>query len=462
MELKLDPWGAVHVDDYSRLFEEFGISNFDDILPMLATPHPYMRRKIIFGHRNYDSILHAMQRHEPFAVMSGFMPSGKAHFGHMMVMNEIIWHQQQGGDAFAAVADMEAHAVRGISWEKCRTLGINEYLVSLIALGFEPLPGSHIYFQSQNYKMRNLAFELGREANFSEVSAIYGFSGETHISHMESVMAQSADILHPQLEEYGGPKPVVIPVGADQDPHIKLTRDLAYRMRRFLVEPREGYISIRGKAASQELMNAAESLLKDEYLGDVKRYEEHIDLIDTKGYASSGMPVWRNQNGRAKFGDLIKLSDQIEYVDQLIIDLETEQGGFGFLPPASIYHRFMTGLAGGKMSSSKPESHIALTEDPKDAGKKIMRAITGGRQSLSEQKKLGGEPEKCSVYEFLVFHLSDDDKELLELDAQCRLGQRMCGTCKKDVAERIERFLKEHQQARAAARERLPEFGINV
>ena len=112
------------------------------------------------------------------------------------------------------------------------------------------------------------------------------------------------------------------------------------------------------------------------------------------------------------------------------------------------------------MSSSKPESHIALTEDPREAGRKIMRAITGGRQSLAEQKKLGGEPEKCSIYEFLVFHLSDDDKELLELDAACRSGRRMCGACKKDVAERIERFLREHQQAREAAREMLPEFGI--
>ena len=270
MDLKLDPWGAVHVDDYSKLFEEFGISSFDEILPDLKNAHSYMRRKIIFGHRNYDSVLRAMLLHKPFAVMSGFMPSGRAHFGHMMVMNEIIWHQQQGGAAFAAVADMEAHAVRGISWSKCRDLGINEYILSLIALGFEPQENSHIYFQSENQKIRNLAFELGIEANFSEVSAIYGFSGETHISHMESVMAQSADILHPQLKEFGGPKPVVIPVGADQDPHIKLTRDLAYRMRKFLVERRGDYVSIRGKAAGEELMQAATAMLKEMGLGKVK------------------------------------------------------------------------------------------------------------------------------------------------------------------------------------------------
>ncbi len=114
------------------------------------------------------------------------------------------------------------------------------------------------------------------------------------------------------------------------------------------------------------------------------------------------------------------------------------------------------------MSSSKPESHIALTEDPKAAAKKIMKAITGGKQSLSEQKKLGGEPETCSVYEFLVFHLSDDDSELTELYEQCRSGSKMCGACKKEVAERIQIFLAEHQKAREAARERLPEFGIKV
>jgi tryptophanyl-tRNA synthetase len=159
MEVKLDPWGAVYVDDYSKLFSEFGISSFDEILPQIESPHRYMKRKIIFGHRNYDSVLRAMLQGRPFAVMSGFMPSGRAHFGHMMVMNEIIWHQQQGGDAFVAIANMEAHAVRGISWERCRELGINEYILSLIALGFEPK--GHIYFQSENFMMRDLAFELG-------------------------------------------------------------------------------------------------------------------------------------------------------------------------------------------------------------------------------------------------------------------------------------------------------------
>ena len=389
METKLDPWGAVHVEDYTKLFEEFGISSFEEILPELRDPHPYMRRKIIFGHRNYDSVLRAMERHEPFAVMSGFMPSGRAHFGHMMVMNEIIWHQKQGADAFAAIADMEAHAVRGISWERCRDLGINEYILSLIALGFQPKENSHIYFQSENYKMRNLAFELGREANFSEVSAIYGFTGETHISHMESVMAQSADILHPQLKGVwrtkAGRHPCRCRSGSSHQahprpglPHEKIPGGEKRRLHQHPGKSGEPGADAGGRIGPADRR----------HYGKVKRYEEHIDVT----------------NLRVKEG--IGIEDLLEEIERLIIKLETEHGEYGFIPPASIYHRFMTGLTGGKMSSSKPESHIALTEDPKEAAKKIMRAITGGRQSLAEQKKLGGEPEKCSIYEFLVFHLS--------------------------------------------------------
>ncbi|MBW6469793.1 MAG: tryptophan--tRNA ligase, partial [Methanosarcinaceae archaeon] len=120
MNVKLDPWGAVNIDDYSKLFDEFGIQAFDTVISDIAKPHKYMRRNVIFGHRSYDLITDAMQNNKPFSVMSGFMPSGKVHLGGKMVMEEIIWHQQMGGDAFVGIADREAHSVRSMSWEKCR------------------------------------------------------------------------------------------------------------------------------------------------------------------------------------------------------------------------------------------------------------------------------------------------------------------------------------------------------
>ena len=53
---------------------------------------------------------------------------------------------------------------------------------------------------------------------------------------------QVADILLPQIEEFGGPKKVVVPVGVDQDPHIRLTRDIAHRLNEEL-----GFIEIEGQ-----------------------------------------------------------------------------------------------------------------------------------------------------------------------------------------------------------------------
>lgn len=432
MNVKLDPWGAVNIDDYSKLFDEFGILPFDDVISDIAKPHKYMRRNVIFGHRSYDLITDAMKNDKPFSVMSGFMPSGKVHLGGKMVMEEIIWHQQMGGDAFVGIADREAHSVRGMSWDTCRCLGINEYILSLIALGFEP--DGLIYFQSEASTVKDLAFELGIKANFSELSAIYGFSGETNISHMISALTQSADILQPQLSEFGGPKPTVIPVGADQDPHIRLTRGLGHKMNMFKIEDREDnkgnhYISVRGKAA----LKGALAEVAERVQGNAKLFDGHVDIFGT---------------------------DDFPAIIDTVRQVELDFGGYGFMPTAATYHRFMSGLQGGKMSSSIPESHIALTDDPKEAAKKVKRAKTGGRVTLEEQKKLGGEPDKCSVYELLLFHLIDDDKELMELHSECVGGSRMCGSCKSLAAELMSDFLTEHQELRELARDRLDEYGL--
>ncbi len=434
MNMKIDPWSALNIDDYSKLFDEFGILPFDEMVREIENPHKFMNRKIIFGHRSYDLITDAMKHNKPFSVMSGFMPSGKIHLGHKMVMEEIIWHQQQGGDAFVGIADREAHSVRGMSWDKCRDIGINEYIISLIALGFEP--DGHIYFQSKSEQVKDLAFELGSKANFSELSAIYGFTGETNVAHMLSAVTQSADILHPQLEEYGGPKPTVIPVGADQDPHIRLTRGLGHKMNMFKIEGREDkngnkYFSIRSKAAPEDALKG----LNERIPGKTKLFEGHVDVFN---------------------------ADNFELLLKTVREVELEFGGYAFVPPSSTYHRFMSGLQGGKMSSSVPDSYLSLTEDPKGAAKKVKKAKTGGRMTLEEQKKLGGEPDKCSVYEMFLFHLVEDDEELAHIYTECREGSRVCGNCKALAAERTEKFLKEHQELREVAKDRLDEYGLSI
>ena len=415
MAHEINPWSNNQTIDVEKLFSEFGI---EPITPALADlPHiPYfMRRGIVVGHRDYRQIASAIKNQTPFHILTGFMPSGHPHLGHLMVMKEVVWHVQQGGNGYVTIADREAHAVRGTSWEKCREFG-KEYLACLYALGFE----GTTYYQSRNERLKDLAFEAATKVNFSELSAIYGFSPETDLAHAESVITQVADILYPQIDR--APAPTLVPVGIDQDPHIRLTRGVAHKMRMFTVEERDGYVSVRSKNAP----DAALAAVHKAFAGS-KKYEGHVDI--------GGMAC----------------AD----VSRKVREIELAHGGFGFFTPSSTYHIFMPGLTGGKMSSSIPESIIGFFEPEATVKKKVMSGITGGRMTLEEQKRLGGEPDKCSLYLLNLFHMVTDDSELSRIRQKCMQGEITCGQCKKETAERVVVFLKDFREKMDAAADKI-------
>jgi tryptophanyl-tRNA synthetase len=415
MANEINPWSANQAIDVEKLFTEFGIEPIGPALSDLPDIPYFMRRGIVVGQRDYRQIATAIRDRTPFHILTGFMPSGHPHLGHLMVMKEVVWHVQQGGNGYVTIADREAHAVRGTSWENCRELG-KEYLSCLYALGFE----GTTYFQSRNERLKDLAFEAATKVNFSELTAIYGFSAETDLAHAESVITQVADILYPQIDR--SPAPTLVPVGIDQDPHIRLTRGVAHKMRMFTVEERDGYISVRSKNAPGEALNAVHKA----FAGS-KKYEGHVDI--------RGMTCAE--------------------VSQKVRTIELAHGGFGFFIPSSTYHIFMPGLNGGKMSSSIPESTISFYESEATMRKKVMSGITGGRMTLEEQKRLGGEPDKCSLYLLNLFHMVTDDAELEEIRTKCVGGGITCGQCKKDTAERVISFLKDFREKMDVAAEKI-------
>lgn len=356
----IDPWSSAIVN-YEKLIEEFGIKPFHDLLGDIENPHILMRRGVIFGHRDYGRIVKAIREKNDFAVVTGMMPSGKMHIGHKMIVDQLIWYQDKGAEIYIPIADMESYSARGISFPEAKQIAIDEYITNYIALGLDPDDENlHIYLQSENKTVQDLAYKLAKKVNMNEMKSIYGFSGSTNIAHLYTPLIQVSDILHPQIEELGGPKPTVVPVGPDQDPHIRLTRDIAERFK------------------SQ----------------------------------------------------------------------------FNFISPSSTYHRFITGLTGGKMSSSKPKTAIFLSDPPEVAEKKLKSAKTGGRESLTEQKEKGGVPEDCVVYEMLLYHLLQSDVELNEIYQQCKEGSIMCGECKARAAELMRNFFKDLETKRTKAKDK--------
>jgi len=414
-EPQINPWSSTPSLDIEKTFAEFGIDPIAPVLPELPEIPYFMRRGIVLGQRDYLPIARAIRNHTPFYLLTGFMPSGHPHLGHLLLMKEIVWHVQQGATGYVTIADREAYGVRGLSWEKCREYG-KEYLSCLYALGYE----GETYFQSRNDRLKDLAFEAATKVNFSELSAIYGFGPETALAHADSVITQVADILYPQVEK--GPAPTIVPVGIDQDPHIRLTRGIAHKFRMFTVEEREGLISVRSKNAPDGALEAVKKAFPH-----TKKYEGHVDV---KGASCAD-------------------------VSAKVREIELSFGGYGFYTPSSTYHQFLPGLTGGKMSSSVPESFISFFEPEAAVRKKVMSALTGGRMTLEEQKRLGGEPEKCMLYLLNMFHMVTDDAVLAEIHRRCRAGEITCGQCKKETAERVIAFLKDFKEKMDVAAENI-------
>jgi len=433
--MKIDPWSSSTYQDYTRLRDEFGIEAFNDQnWKHLPNPHRLLRRGVVFGQRGFSLINKAIQQNQPWVILTGLMPSGKMHLGHKMVIDEVIYYQSIGADVFIAVADIESYGTRGYSLKETKKLAMEEYIKNYIALGLKH-ERCHIYFQSKNQDVKDLAYLLGKKVNWSQMTATYGFHGQTNMTHVFSPLIQTGDILHVQLADYGGIRPVLVPVGVDQDPHIRLSRDIAKAHRLYNVtKTKDGRIGVFVKPDEHvsDLLNNAEEILRKNDFTSLKRITDYKAI-----YVQDAV------------------DHHIDQIDQLLAFSEPEFGGYGFLPPAATFHRFMTGLTGEKMSSSKPESAIFLTDSPMEAKRKIMHAKTGGAVSLEQQKKEGGKPDECMIYELFVYHLVENDEELNHIHTTCQRGERLCGHCKKQAAEQMGEILEDIAEKRKSAEEKI-------
>ncbi|NWG10211.1 tryptophan--tRNA ligase [Candidatus Bathyarchaeota archaeon] len=133
----------------------------------------------------------------------------------------------------------------------------------------------------------------------------------------------------------------------------------------------------------------------------------------------------------------------------------------GYYKPAQIHCRLLPGLGGGgKMSSSEPETTIFTTDKSEAVKRKIWNAFTGGKETAAEQKKIGAEPNICTIFQYYYFLFEERDEKLSEREKKCRNGEILCGECKMDLAERVNGFLAEHQKRREKARNIVEKFHI--
>jgi len=340
----IDPWSSEQIFDYSKLFEEFGMSK---ITPEISAKLNFglASRGLLFAHRDLDLWLKDASEGKPVAVMSGIKPSSEFHLGSKLTAEEMIFFQKRfGAKVFYAIADLEAYADNGLTLEQTHETAVSN-LADLLALGLDE-KNAHIYKQSQERRVMNMAYVFSKRATPAMLKALYG---ERNYSLYFAALTQVGDILLPQHKDFGGPKRVIVPVGVDQDPHIRFARDIAFK-------------------------------------------------------------------------------------EKLVL-------------PGATYHRIMRSLKGeSKMSKRDPSSTLSLSDTPEMAQKKLSAVLTGGRTTADEQKKMGGEIEKCVLYDLMRFHFLEDERALEKMREDCAGGKVLCGECKARYVPIILGWLKAHQE----------------
>ena len=425
----IDPWSSDVSTDYDRIIQKFGLDSVS--LSEIPNPSLHHRRDIIFAHRDLGNILQAHSQGDSFGVMTGLMPSGQMHLGHKMVIDQVRWFQEQGADVTIAVADLEANATRGFSLAECRKVALEEYIANYVAMGLDP-SRTNIYFQSMRPIVQRMGFTLGKRTNLSEFEAIYGFQGDTNLAHVQAPLVQAGDILHPQLDEYGGLRPIVVPVGVDQDPHLRLCRGLAGKTNWFNVNDRKN----GGLRITVSVMDENQNIVSGDKATTHSVFAKIVDVLKALGYGD----IMADANHGIV--DLPAATQKDRYpIRMSLLALERSMGGPGLLQPSSTYHRFAVGMTGGKMSSSMPETTIFLTEDLKVMEKKFKRSFSGGQSTVEEHRRLGGNPDIDVAFQYLKFFFEEDDAALEEIRKGYVSGDILSGELKMMTIDKAAAWL---------------------
>ncbi|OOF94230.1 hypothetical protein ASPCADRAFT_208755 [Aspergillus carbonarius ITEM 5010] len=118
--------------------------------------------------------------------------------------------------------------------------------------------------------------------------------------------------------------------------------------------------------------------------------------------------------------------------------------------PALIHSKFLTALqgAGGKMSSSDPNSAIFMTDTAKQIKTKINKyAFSGGQVSIEDHRRLGGNPDVDVSYIYLTY-FEEDDARLEEIYKSYKSGELLTGELKKMTIEILQQYVAQFQEKR--------------
>ena len=356
------PWHVEGKIDYDKLIKQFGtekITNdlLNQVIKLAGEDHFMLRRGIFFSHRDFKTILDEYEKGNKFFLYTGRGPSGHTHIGHLVPWVFAKWLQDKFNVNmyFQLTDDEKFYSKQNLSLEETKKFAY-ENALDFIALGFKP-ENTKIIIDTENIQtLYPIAAQIAKKINFSNTKAVFGFTNDTNIGMIFYTSLQSAPCF---IED----KPVLIPLGVDQDPHFRLTRDVAPKI--------------------------------------------------------------------------------------------------GKLKPALIHNIMIPSLQGpgGKMSASEENTTIYTTDSPDVVKMKINKyAFSGGKPDIEQHRKEGGNPDIDVSYQYLRIFFEPDDNALKKIHDDYKSGKMLTGELKAILIEKINNFLKIHQENREKARDKIDKF----
>ncbi|MDG2070247.1 MAG: tryptophan--tRNA ligase [Pseudomonadales bacterium] len=364
------------------------------------------------------SLIEAQKR-----VLSGMRPTGRLHLGHYHGVLKNWIQLQHEYDCMFFVADWHALTTH---YEEPAVIQDNVWQMVIDWLASGVNPGSaELFIQSRVPEHAELHLLLSMITPLSWVERVPSYkdmvtkSNERDLStygFLGYPVLQSADILI-----YKAGK---VPVGADQVPHVEMTREIARRFNH-----------IYGRDAGFEEL--AEEAIKKLGRKNAKLYRDlRRDFMEQglQGSLDTAVALVSDQQN-IPLGDRDRLFGYLEGGGKVILP-EPQ----ALLTEASV----MTGLDGQKMSKSYGNT-ITLREAPDSVDKKIKTMTTDPARIRRTDP---GDPDKCPVFKLHEVY-SDDNRRQWAREG-CTSAGIGCIDCKKPL---IEAVLAEQQPMRERARQ---------
>ncbi len=234
MANKVNPYEIKGKVDYDKLIKEFGVKKLDEKLiqrieKIAGEVHPYLRRGIFFAHRDLKEFLDEYEKGNKGFLYTGRGPSGPIHLGHVGTWRFVKWLQEKFDlELWFQFTDDEKYLYKNQTFEEIQKW-THENMLDVIALGFDPKKTHFLIDTKHAGIMYPEAIKVAKKITFSSIKAAFGFTDTNNIGSIFYTAMQTVPIFLPNVLS-GKKQRCLIPLGVDQDPHFRLSRDVLNKL----------------------------------------------------------------------------------------------------------------------------------------------------------------------------------------------------------------------------------------